>query len=663
MDRFLSREEMKELMGLLQVPMHCYGNLPMMKINYKKMCKSYHPDKGGDENKMKRLNELWQKLQENVCSARQDTRPPPYGSSTWEQWWHDFNREWDDLFCDETLSSSDEEEQPGGGPSRNSPEHDSRQYPGSSQGSFATPPKPKKQKTFHVPKDFPSELDSFLSNAVYSNKTVCSFLIYTTKEKADFLYGQIDKFKPEFKSKHSFEDAALIFLMTPSKHRVSAIKNFCLTHCTVSFLLCKAVIKPVECYRALCSKPFGLIEENKPGIYEFEFEEEKQPSVDWNKLAEFAELNRLDDPLVIMGFYLDFASEPTNCAKCSKQSLKVHFKYHEKHHRNAVLFKESKAQKNICQQAADVVIAKRRVKVIECTRKELLSERFMLHFERLGDVFSETQIFYYMAGVAWYSCLFEKIDEIVYKILKLLVENVPKKRNVLFRGPINSGKTTLAAAILDLVGGKTLNVNCPAEKLPFELGCAIDQFAVVFEDVKGQIALNKTLQPGQGICNLDNLRDYLDGSVKVNLEKKHVNKKSQIFPPCITTMNDYMLPQTLYARYAYIVNFTPKDHLKKALEANDELMTKRVLQSGITLLLLLVFYLPVSSFSDAVQESVTYWKEIIDKYVGYGKLVDMQGNILQGKDPLTGVLYTSDDEDETQNTETTDSGINTQQTV
>ncbi|BBG62096.1 large T antigen [Rhinolophus pearsonii polyomavirus 1] len=660
MDKFLSREEMTELMELLQVPMHCYGNLPMMKINYKKMCKSYHPDKGGDEQKMKRLNELWQKLQDNVCSARQEY-------PTEQQWWREFNKEWDNLFCDESISSSDEDDNPRRRPSRHSPEYDSRNCSGNSQSSFATPPKPKKQKTFHVPSDFPRELDSLLSNAVYSNKTVCSFLIYTTKEKADFLYSQLDKFKPEFKSKHSYEDAALVFLMTPSKHRVSAIKNFCATHCTVSFLLCKAVIKPVECYRTLCSEPFSLLEENKPGIYEFEFEEQKQPTVDWNKIAEFAELNRLDDPLVIMGLYLDFASNPGPCAKCNKQTLKMHYKYHEKHHKNAVLFKDSKAQKNICQQAADVVIAKRRVKVIECTRKELLSERFMVHFEKLADVFSDTQLHYYMAGVAWYTCMFEKIDEIVYKILKLLVENIPKKRNVLFRGPINSGKTTLAAAILDLVGGKTLNVNCPAEKLPFELGCAIDQFAVVFEDVKGQIALNKNLQPGQGVCNLDNLRDYLDGSVKVNLEKKHVNKKSQIFPPCITTMNDYMLPQTLYARYAYIINFAPKDYLKKSLEANDDLMTKRVLQSGITLLLMLVYYLPVSSFTEDVQESVTDWKQTIDRYIGYGKLLDMQSNILQGKDPLEGILYDYEDEqqeEEPNNTEnTTDSGISTQQTV
>ncbi|BBG62017.1 small T antigen [Rhinolophus affinis polyomavirus 2] len=80
MDRFLSRDEMKELMELLHVPAHCYGNLAMMKINYKKMSKIYHPDKGGDAEKMKRMNELWQKMADNICSARQESG---YQVSAW----------------------------------------------------------------------------------------------------------------------------------------------------------------------------------------------------------------------------------------------------------------------------------------------------------------------------------------------------------------------------------------------------------------------------------------------------------------------------------------------------------------------------------------------------------------------------------------------------
>ncbi|BAQ55569.1 small t antigen [Bat polyomavirus 5a] len=72
MDKFMDREELKELCELLNIPAHCYGNLPMMKINYKKMCLIYHPDKGGDVAKMQRMNELWQKLQDGVINARDE---------------------------------------------------------------------------------------------------------------------------------------------------------------------------------------------------------------------------------------------------------------------------------------------------------------------------------------------------------------------------------------------------------------------------------------------------------------------------------------------------------------------------------------------------------------------------------------------------------------
>ncbi|BBG62016.2 large T antigen [Rhinolophus affinis polyomavirus 2] len=714
MDRFLSRDEMKELMELLHVPAHCYGNLAMMKINYKKMSKIYHPDKGGDAEKMKRMNELWQKMADNICSARQESgyqvsawlfgdlqtcrdflgpkfkdrvckdypncvlipkeectclvcmlarqhriykiwkrQPcmsedpscsgsmprPPYGSDTWEQWWNDFNRGWDDLFCSEHMDSSDEDDRSG--------------QPGSSQGSFATPPKAKKPKTSNVPTDFPSELDNFLSHAVYSNKTVSAFLIYTTKEKAEFLYEKLDKYKPEFKSRHSYEDYALLFLITPGKHRVSALKNFCLAHCTVSFLLCKAVIKPAECYSYLCVDPFKKIEANKPGVSEYEFYEgERAPTVDWNKIADFAVETRLEDPLLIMAFYLDFSKDPDACPKCNSLSMKMHYKYHPTHYKNALLFKDCKTQKTVCQQAADVVVAKTRLKLLESSREDLLAERMMVLFERLADEYSPDTLFEWMAGVAWYTCLFDDIEDKLFKILQLLVENVPKKRNILFRGPINTGKTTFAAAILDLVGGKTLNINCPAEKLGFELGCAIDQFAVIFEDVKGQTGWNKSLHPGQGVANLDNLRDYLDGSVRVNLEKKHVNKKSQIFPPSIVTMNEYMLPQTLLTRFSYRLCFVQREYLQKSLEDSETLGKKRILQSGGTLLLLLLYHLPTRMFNKSLHEQVTNWKETIDKCVGLGKFLDMKNNVMNGKDPLLHILYEEEEEEETE-TQTT----------
>ncbi|QMP82845.1 small T antigen [Rabbit polyomavirus] len=68
MDQTLTRNESKELMQLLELQMDAWGNMPLMKRQYLQKCKVFHPDKGGDENKMKRLTELWDKL----CTTLQE---------------------------------------------------------------------------------------------------------------------------------------------------------------------------------------------------------------------------------------------------------------------------------------------------------------------------------------------------------------------------------------------------------------------------------------------------------------------------------------------------------------------------------------------------------------------------------------------------------------
>ncbi|AFP94208.1 small t-antigen [bat polyomavirus 2a] len=72
MDKALTREESKELMELLGLSMTLYGQLPMMRKAYLSKCKEYHPDKGGDETKMKRMNELYKKLEDALSNASQE---------------------------------------------------------------------------------------------------------------------------------------------------------------------------------------------------------------------------------------------------------------------------------------------------------------------------------------------------------------------------------------------------------------------------------------------------------------------------------------------------------------------------------------------------------------------------------------------------------------
>lgn len=119
----------------------------------------------------------------------------------------------------------------------------------------------------------------------------------------------------------------------------------------------------------------------------------------------------------------------------------------------------------------------------------MLTERFNHILDKMDLIFGahgNAVLEQYMAGVAWLHCLLPKMDSVIFDFLHCIVFNVPKRRYWLFKGPIDSGKTTLAAGLLDLCGGKALNVNLPMERLTFELGVAIDQYMVVFEDVKEQ---------------------------------------------------------------------------------------------------------------------------------------------------------------------------------
>ncbi|AHZ11646.1 large T antigen [New Jersey polyomavirus-2013] len=513
-----------------------------------------------------------------------------------------------------------------------------------SQTSFASTPPKQKRKSPDSPSDLPSCLFDFVSHAIFSNKTVNAFILYSTLEKASLLYEKIDKFKIEFKSLHKLTEGAnvgggLVLVMTIAKHRVSAMKNFCQQFCTVSFLICKVVLKPLECYQCLCKPPFSQVKANKDGLFSYDFEDKKEENCNWNKVAEFAVLADIDDPLLILAHYLDFA-QPFPCLKCEHQKTKAH-DYHKAHHENAVLFEACKSQRSICNQASDIVLAKRRLLLTESTREELLAMCFQKQLKAL-QALDTLEIYDHMAGVAWYANLFENFDDILFQILKLLTQNIPKQRNILFRGPVNSGKTTFAAALVDLLGGRSLNVNCPADKLNFELGCAIDRFFVVFEDVKGQNMLNKKLQPGQGISNLDNMRDYLDGAVPVNLEKKHMNKRSQVFPPCVMTMNEYFMPQTLFVRFSLKLDFVSRPNLQSAVDKTPGLVANRILQKGLTLFLLLIWYTPVKKFAVSLQEEIANWKCIIEKTVSHSDFCKMLENIEVGESPLTDLIDEGD---------------------
>lgn len=524
----------------------------------------------------------------------------------------------------------------------------------------ATPPKQKKPNP--APQDFPESLSEYLSHATLGNKCYTCFLCYTTNEKSVLLYEKLNvEFNALFIGAYSCNDGsgALVFFISGSRHRVSAIYNSCKKHCTVSFILVKAVLKNAECYKALQESKFTVIKESKEGgLHCYDFQEaSKKDDCDWNLVADFAAAMETVDVLLILGWYLEFAVEPSLCQKCLK-SVKAH-RFHEQHWTNAKLFKAAKNQRGIAQQAADRVLAAKRVLLMESTRETLMVLAFKKQFKVLQEEFAGgVEITQLLGAVAWLDCLLGNFTGKLKQMLTYLVQNTPKCRNLLFKGPINSGKTTLAAAILDLLGGVSLNVNCSSDKINFEVGCAIDKYMVVFEDVKGTPLPNTDLPSGVGMVNLDNMRDYLDGCVPVNLEKKHINKTSQIFPPAIITCNEYALPKTVKARIAKGYWFLHKPCLKQSLDANPVLMRKRLLQRGCTLLAALIWWEPVSEFVEEIQQDVVEWKQVFEQWVSYGMFHDMKENILAGKDPFHGILIQDVPGDGTGETqESTESGV------
>lgn len=487
----------------------------------------------------------------------------------------------------------------------------------------------------------PEDLLPFLSAAILSNKTVTNFLVFTTVEKSELLYVKIkDRFKATFISRHKLDCHGFVYVITPTRHRVSAVQNFACSLCSVSFLIVKAVTKPFECYQHLCLAPYEKDFENIDGGLNrdfFDVPEEAARLVSWKMIAEYALQTHCEDIFLLMGQYQEFAQEVEGCKKCDEKVFFEHYNYHSCHHENACIFLDCRNQKTICQQAVDGVIAQRRLTVAQMTREQLLVLRFKELFARMENFFSaksKKDIKHYMAGAVWYMHFFPGMDmkDLVLEFLQAMVDNIPKRRYWLFTGPVNTGKTTLACALLDLCGGKALNVNMPFEKINFELGVAIDQFMVVFEDVKGQISENKELPTGQGINNLDNLRDYLDGAVPVNLEKKHLNKKTQIFPPGIVTCNEYVIPVTLKVRLCRRIKFTFSKNQYLAFKRTDCLCRHRIVQNAISLMLLLLYECGVDEFHQELHETVEKWKKRIDEDIGDYVIDDMKANCAEGKD-------------------------------
>lgn len=343
--------------------------------------------------------------------------------------------------------------------------------------------------------------------------------------------------------------------------------------------------------------------------------EETENLFDHILLREFAQDNQVTDPVLLHGLYLYELSTPIqDCNLCKEddglpEKYQNHRPHHIKHHSNAALFKGVREQKKACQHACDTVLASMRLKM----KRETPTEHFVNRLYELVDKLARGHRVKSHAamGVLWgHMCpgSFVTFAETVYDAI---VRCQPKRRGLVFQGPYDCGKTTVAQAIRNFFGGCSLNVNAAKDRLPFELGGALDQRLVIFDDVLGSATGN--LNGGWGFKNLDQLRDHLDGAVPVGLERKHQQRVEQIFPPWIITCNEYTIPPSILAR-CRVLKF------QKNLADPDGFMqrnnvTRQDMVTAEAFVMALCIYLPTDFFPDKCQAWVQIIKDDVEPHL------------------------------------------------
>lgn len=478
--------------------------------------------------------------------------------------------------------------------------------------------------TPRTPEDFcgqwPEDVSAFFLNALPGTQANCYFVLAPYVDLVP-LRREVEKLK--------LEDMFL-----GKRPNATGVLGIMISYRVTYSSFCKKVDK--VCQRGSkvgCSTPKRYKDIKKLCYKDFtdgfdyghlDVEEEQEPLFDLPLMREYALAVRVTDPVLLHGIYmLEFTVPLQDCTLCTEdmsnqEKFQTHRPYHIKHHQNALAFKGVREQKKACQHATDAVHAFLRLKIRSQTPEEFFVDRLYEVLEPIARGYKDIKD-KVAQGVLWsHMCpgIFKVFIENVYSSL---VQAQPKKRGLIFQGPFDCGKTSVAQAIRDFFMGATLNVNLCKDRLHFELGGAIDMRMVLFDDVTG--AAVGGLEGGWGFRNLDSLRDHLDGCVPVGLERKHQQRIEQRFPPWILTCNEYTIPPAILARGT---KFTFRKHLGDPDGFMQRYGISRAqLVSCDSFALAMVLYLPEDFFPQKVQPLVHLIKEDAEKY-----LAEIEGGLL-----------------------------------
>lgn len=273
------------------------------------------------------------------------------------------------------------------------------------------------------------------------------------------------------------------------------------------------------------------------------------------QLVDFALSHEYNDVFTLMYEYAHLA-DPCDRTECSKD--------HEDDHSNEIInakkFVNLPDRKRVCKNAIDCVMAKLYRQLTCVSNTQWLEMRSRDFSDRLieatnCDLFGRAYYYYkYILGLELFREIFRfviaKFTDTVYSAPDFLKNQ--KKRFIVLRGNYDCGKTTLGAAICKFFEGVNININVTRDRLPFYIGCALGKRFVLLDDVKGYRTKVPKLPVGNGISNLDDMREHLDGKIEVQLEKKNLQPIEQKFPTGIITMNKYEIPGSLLPRLKII---------------------------------------------------------------------------------------------------------------
>nr|WMP40560.1 LT [Raja clavata polyomavirus 1] len=523
--------------------------------------KDNHPDKGGSTSKCQKMNAAW----EAICKSERED--------------HRFSR----------AEDSDSEDE---GPS----------------GSQWTPPR----RSINVP--------SYIRAHVEKPSEKCHrcynlFVICCPSEKMEAIVHSMTTLGVDINCQltRTVTDISFTFFSTMGTHRPAAIEKACRTNCTMApfvvFIVHKTHRDPLIAAMRDPSRDGNIEDDSFPTA-----SEEDGSVFDMFKFTNYALTSGITNLYLLMGSYDNLAKPCEHCVLCKED--KVHSETHRANQQNAQIFFRSKDKRKLASTARDTVLAQHTYNVCTMQREDLFNQ----YLTKALDCCRKVEI---TPKVAASVSIFIQIMhgdaafiQFVNMFIECFVKAQPKRRVLMFRGPYNSGKTTIANAIRDLFQAPSLNMNCKFDDLKFELGRSIGKFMVLMEDVMGiPVTDDGTYGKGFGMCNLDKLRDHLDGLCPVGLEQKHVNKMDQVFPPCLITCNPYVIPKAVRQRILKAYAFNVKPYLCKAIK--DYEVNLRFLSSKECLFFAMACTLPDDMWKEEHVDFVKIFRRDIKEYNCY----------------------------------------------